>query len=70
MKSERNRNAEKALLAEGARLSDEDKAAKNAEIRRRNTQAQVTQAGKNTRVKGHMQVQTARNQGKRDAKQS
>ena len=69
MKSERNRNAEKALLAEGAKLADDDKAAKSAEIKRRNTAAQVAQAGKNTRVKGHVQVQTARNQGKRDAKQ-
>ena len=69
MKSERNRNAEKALLTEGGQMSDDDKAAKSAEIRRRNTEAQVAKGGKNTRVKGHVQVQTARNQGKRDAKQ-
>lgn len=69
MKSERNRNAEKAILGEAGKLSQEDKAAKAAIIRQRNTDAQVAKSGKNSRIKGHTLVQTARNQGKRDAKQ-
>lgn len=68
MKSERNRNAEKALLGEGGKLSQEDKAAKNAEIKQRAAAAKVARSGLDSRVKGHVTVQTRRNQGKRDAK--
>jgi hypothetical protein len=70
MKSERNRNAEKALLSEGGKLSQEDQAAKNAEIKQRAVAAKVARSGMNSRVKGHVTVQTKRNQGKRDAKNS
>ena len=69
MKSERNRKAEKAILTEGGKLSQENKAAKAAQIRQRNTAAQVAKSGKDSRIKGHTVVQTARNQSKRDAKQ-
>ena len=69
MKSERNRNAEKAILTEGGKLSQEDKVAKAAIIRQRNTDAQVAKSGRDSRIKGHTVVQNARNQGKRDAKQ-
>jgi|GEM_PF-5101347 hypothetical protein len=69
MKSERNRNAEKAILTEGGKLSQEDKAAKAALIRQRATDAQVAKSGRDSRIKGHTMVQNAHNQGKRDAKQ-
>lgn len=68
MKSARNRTAEKALINEGAKLSKEDKAAKSAAIKQRNTAAKIAKSGLNTRVKGHVTVQTARKQGKRDSK--
>ena len=68
MKSERNRNAEKALINDGPHLSKDDKAARAAAIKQRNTEASVAKSGLNTRVKGHVTVQNARQQGKRDSK--
>ncbi len=70
MKSERNRAAEKAILTESGQLSQEDKAAKAAEIKRRNTAAKVAKSGQDSRLKGHALMQTKRNQSKRDARQS
>jgi hypothetical protein len=68
MSLERNREAEKALLREGGKLSKEDKAAQSAEMKRRNTAAKVARSGQNTRIKGHVTVATQRKQGKRDSR--
>lgn len=70
MKSERNRNAEKALINNGPKLSKDDKAAQTAAMKLRQTAASVAKSGRDTRGKGHATVQTARQQGKRDSRQS
>jgi len=69
MKSERNRKAEEALVGHEPHLSKTDQAAKQAEMKLRVSAAGVAKSGRNSRIKGHVDVAGRHSQGKRDAKQ-
>ncbi len=68
MKAARNHTVEKALSLKVKVLSQEDQAAQAAASKARRSQAKAVNSGLTTRLKGHSTMQTARNQGKKDAR--